>query len=51
MGSFALYLDWVFALAAVNLFLYLLCGYAQNVLTRDDRMIALTELAIDLKSK
>ncbi|WP_249583708.1 hypothetical protein [Pseudomonas viridiflava] len=49
MGSFALYLDWVFTLAAVNLFLYLLCGYAQTVLTRDDRMIALTELAMERK--
>ncbi|MEE4918957.1 hypothetical protein V2K23_06035 [Pseudomonas alliivorans] len=51
MGSFVIYLDWVFTLAAVNLFLYLLCGYAQTVLTRDDRMIALTELAIERKSK
>ncbi|MEE4802245.1 hypothetical protein V2K66_06520 [Pseudomonas alliivorans] len=49
MGSFVIYLDWVFTLAAVNLFLYLLCGYAQTVLTRDDRMIALTELAIERK--
>ncbi|MEE4623187.1 hypothetical protein V2L00_05705 [Pseudomonas alliivorans] len=51
MGSFVIYLDWVFTLAAVNLFLYLLCGYAQTVLTRDDRMIALTELAMERKSK
>ncbi|MEE4959708.1 hypothetical protein V2K05_20285 [Pseudomonas alliivorans] len=49
MGAFAIYLDWVFALAAANLFLYLLCGYAQTVLARDDRMIALTELAIERK--
>lgn len=49
MGSFVIYLDWVFALAAANLFLYLLCGYAQTVLARDDRMIALTELAIERK--
>ncbi len=49
MGSFALYLDWVFTLAAANLFLYLMYGYAQNVLTRDDRMIALTELAMERK--
>ncbi|MEE4997449.1 hypothetical protein V2K22_11945 [Pseudomonas alliivorans] len=49
MGAFAIYLDWVFTLAAVNLFLYLLCGYAQTLLTRDDRMIALTELAIERK--
>ncbi|MEE5041439.1 hypothetical protein [Pseudomonas alliivorans] len=49
MGSFVIYLDWVFTLAAVNLFLYLLFGYAQTVLTRDDRMIALTELAIERK--
>lgn len=49
MGSFVIYLDWVFTLAAVNLFLYLLCGYAQTVLARDDRMIALTELAIERK--
>ncbi|MEE4306978.1 hypothetical protein V2K52_05225 [Pseudomonas alliivorans] len=49
MGSFVIYLDWVFTLAAVNLFLYLLCGYAQTVLTRDDRMIALTELAMERK--
>ncbi|MEE5113747.1 hypothetical protein V2J95_03010 [Pseudomonas alliivorans] len=49
MGSFVIYLDWVFTLAAVNLFLYLLCGYAQTVLTRDDRMIALTELVIERK--
>lgn len=46
-GFFTAYLGWIFVVAVVNLCLYLLCGYAKVILMRDDRMIALTELAAE----
>lgn len=44
-------LDWVFAVAAANVFFYILFAYVQVMLTRYDRMIALTELAIETKKE
>lgn len=39
-------MEWLYSLAVGNVFFYILCGYAQMILVRYDRMIALTELAI-----
>lgn len=39
---------WAFAVAAASVF-YFMCGYAQMLLVRHDRMIALTELAVEQK--
>lgn len=42
-------LDWVFMLAAANIIFYFMCGWSQMLLVRYDRMIALTELAVEQK--
>ncbi|MGN2411897.1 hypothetical protein [Pseudomonas syringae] len=42
-------LDWVFALAGANIIFYFMCAYSQIMMARYDRMVALTELAIDHK--
>ena len=44
-------MDWVFAVAAANVFFFFMCGYVQMMLVQYDRMIALTELAIELKKE
>lgn len=44
-------MDWVFALAAANLFFFLMCCFVQVMLVHYDRMIALTELAIERKKE
>lgn len=43
--------DWVFAVAVANIFFFLMCGYVQMMLLQYDHMIALTELAIELKKQ
>lgn len=47
----AISMDWVFGVAVANIFFFVVCGYAQVMLVRYDRMIAITELANDLKAK
>ncbi|AIR87736.1 hypothetical protein [Pseudomonas cremoricolorata] len=42
-------MDWFFAIAVINLFFFMLSGYAQVLLGHHTRMIALCELAIELK--
>lgn len=42
-------MEWLYSLAVGNVFFYILCGYAQMILVRYDRMVALTELAIAQK--
>lgn len=44
-------MDWVFAVAVANVFFFFMCGYVQMMLVQYDRMIALTELAIELKKE
>ena len=44
-------LDWMFAVAVANIFFYFMCGYSQVMLMRYDRMIALTELALERKQE
>jgi hypothetical protein len=44
-------MDWVFAVAVANVFFFFMCGYVQMMLVHYDRMIALTELAIELKKE
>ncbi|RRV06904.1 hypothetical protein EGJ27_14215 [Pseudomonas sp. v388] len=41
---------WAFAVAAASVF-YLMCGYAQMLLVRYDRIVALTELAMERKKE
>ncbi|WP_259469621.1 hypothetical protein [Pseudomonas syringae group genomosp. 3] len=40
-------LDWVFALAGANIIFYFMCAYSQIMMSRYERMVALTELAIE----
>lgn len=44
-------MDWVFSVAVANVFFFFMCGYVQMMLVQYDRMIALTELAIELKKE
>ncbi len=44
-------MDWVFALAAANLFFFFMSCFVQVMLVHYDRMIALTELAIERKKE
>lgn len=44
-------MDWVFAVAVANIFFFFMCGYVQMMLVHYDRMIALTELAIERKKE
>ncbi|WP_449122958.1 hypothetical protein [Pseudomonas sp. MPG01] len=44
-------MDWVFAVAVANVFFFFMCGYVQMMIVQYDRMIALTELAIELKKQ
>lgn len=44
-------MDWVFAVAVANVFFFFMCGYVQMMLVQYDRMIALTEFAIELKKE
>ncbi|MCK3865492.1 hypothetical protein [Pseudomonas sp. B329] len=44
------HMDWIFAVAAANIFFFLMCCHVQMMLVRYDRMIALTELAVDCKA-
>ncbi|MNE09540.1 hypothetical protein D3C80_1022190 [compost metagenome] len=45
------HLDWIYALAGFNVLTFALCVFVQFTLVRYDRMIALTELAIDCKAQ
>lgn len=44
-------MDWVFVVAVANVFFFFMCGFMQMMLVQYDRMIALTELAIELKKE
>lgn len=44
-------MDWMFAVAVANFFFFFLCGYVQMMLVHYDRMIALTELAVEYKKE
>jgi hypothetical protein len=44
-------MDWMFALAVANLFFFFMCCVVQMMLVHYDRMIALTELAIERKKE
>jgi hypothetical protein len=44
-------MDWVFAVAVANIFFFVMCGYVQVMLVHYDRMIALTELAVEQKTE
>ncbi|AZF38402.1 hypothetical protein C4J88_3637 [Pseudomonas sp. R4-39-08] len=41
--------EWLLAIAATNTFFFVLCCYVQFMIVRYERMIALTELAVDCK--
>ncbi|MGJ7551029.1 hypothetical protein [Pseudomonas alloputida] len=43
-------MQWVFAVAVANFFFFILCAYSQMKLVHYDRMVALTELALEQKS-
>lgn len=53
LGEFgiAASMDWLFAVAVTNVFFFILCFYVQVMLVHYDRMIALTELAIEQKTE
>ncbi|WP_079228796.1 hypothetical protein [Pseudomonas putida] len=40
-------MQWVFAVAVANFFFFILCAYSQMKLVHYDRMVALTELALE----
>lgn len=44
-----IHVEWIFILAVANVFFFMLSGYVQMMLMKYDRMIAVTELAIDFK--
>ncbi|AXI61935.1 hypothetical protein DLD99_16125 [Pseudomonas kribbensis] len=44
-------MDWIFAVTVANIFFFFMCGYVQMMLVQYNRMIALTELAVELKKE
>lgn len=44
-------MDWVFAVAVANIFFFIMCVFVQMMLVKYDRIIALTELAIEEKNQ
>lgn len=44
-------MEWVLGVAVANIVLFLMCGCVQVMLVRYDRMISITEQAIELKAK
>ena len=43
--------EWLLAIAATNTFFFVMCCYVQFMIVRYERMIALTELAVDCKDR
>lgn len=43
--------EWLLAIAAINTFFFVMCCYVQFIIVRYERMIALTELAVDCKDR
>ncbi|POM10301.1 hypothetical protein CUU62_20790 [Pseudomonas sp. WP001] len=45
------HMEWLLAIAAINTFFFVMCCYVQFIIVRYERMIALTELAVDCKDR
>ena len=48
-AGISIHMEWIFILAIANVFFFMLSGYVQIMLVKYDRMVAITELAIDSK--